>query len=157
MNQTKYEIKNTKEVIRTIDNSKRFPDFFVVGAARSGTTSLWMYLLQHPKIFMPREIELKEPSFFCDLLDLYDVDAYLRLFSDAKPESAIGEASTAYLTSPESADLICNANPDARIIIMIRNPIDRALSLYKWMIREGYEWITPFEKSIRGGKQKATK
>src|SRR6266581_8341919 len=64
----------------------RLPDFFISGAARSGTTSLWQYLRQHPDIYMPPVFELKEPSHFCDRYKfaMKDWDAYLGLFAEAK-------------------------------------------------------------------------
>ena len=128
--------------------TKPQPNFFIVGAAKAGTTSLWMYLKQHPEIYMPPTLETKEPSFFCHLYGYKDFDAYLSLFANAKGKKAIGEASHAYMTSPESAAWIHKVYPQAKIIIVLRNPIERAYSLYNWMIREGYEWIYPFEKAL---------
>lgn len=124
------------------------PNFFIVGAAKSGTTSLWSYLRQHPQIYMP---EIKEPSFFSfHYKHKLTYEKYLSLFSGVleKKAKVIGEASHAYLTSPESAALIRESYPDAKFIIILRNPIDRAFSLYQWMVREGYEWIYPFEKAL---------
>lgn len=128
--------------------NKPQPNFFIVGAAKAGTTSLWMYLKQHPEIYMPPTIETKEPSFFCHLYGYKDFDSYLSLFSNAKGKKAIGEASTPYLSSPESAAWIQQVFPEAKIIIVLRNPVERAYSLYTWMIREGYEWIYPFKKAL---------
>src|SRR5690349_8105845 len=103
----------------------RAPNFFIVGAAKSGTTSLWQYLKQHPDIFMPPDIALKEPAYYCDT---YGVEAYaaylLMFFKDAANQKRIGEASTTYLTSPESAGKIRDAVPDARIIMLLRNPVN---------------------------------
>ena len=124
------------------------PNFFIVGAARAGTTSLWMYLEEHPDIYLPQAIEHKEPAYFCNIYGYRDFEKYLRLFSPAAGYQAIGEASTAYLTSPESARWIRSAYPEARIIILLRNPVERAYSLYRWMIQEGYEWIAPFEAAL---------
>lgn len=132
----------------------RHPNFFIVGAAKSGTTSLWMYLKKHPNIYMPPTLETKEPAFFCNIYGYRDFDAYLGLFADAKEEKVVGEASTAYLTSPESAAWIREVYPEAKIIIILRNPIERAYSLYNWMIREGYEWIAPFEKALIAEKDR---
>ncbi|MDY6786070.1 MAG: sulfotransferase [Cyanobacteriota bacterium] len=129
-------------------SSTKHPNFFIVGAAKAGTTSLWMYLKQHPEIFMHPYIELKEPAFFCHLRGFKDFATYLHLFADAKEEKAIGEASTAYLTSPESAVWIKTVYPDAKIIIILRNPVERAFSLYNWMVCEGHEWVHPFEKAL---------
>ena len=128
------------------------PNFFIVGAGKSGTTSLWVYLTQHPEVYMHPTI--KEPSFFCNLCGCRDFDAYLRLFADVQEEKAVGEASHAYLTSPESAAWIQKVYPEAKIIITLRNPVDRAYSLYNWMIREGYEWVYPFEKALVAEKDR---
>lgn len=124
------------------------PNFFIVGAAKSATTSLWMYLKQHPDIFMPENIEHKEPSFYCHSYGIRKQKKYLRLFDGANSCKAIGEASTPYLSSPESAAWIHKDIPDAKIIMVLRNPVDRAYSLYRWMVNHGYEWICPFEKAL---------
>src|SRR5947207_14583321 len=110
----------------------REPNFFIVGAARSGTTSLWHSLRQHPDVFMP--LKQKEPHFFCDASPPWavkDLDAYLALFTDAEERKAMGEATTGYLGSPEAAARIAARYPGARIIIMLRDPADRAHSLYR--------------------------
>lgn len=130
------------------------PNFFIIGAAKSGTTSLWSYLRQHPQIYMP---EIKEPSFFSlDYKHNLTYEKYISLFSGAleKKAKAIGEASHAYLTSPESAALIKEKYNNAKLIIMLRNPADRAFSLYQWMVREGYEWIYPFEKALEAEEER---
>ena len=129
-------------------SSQPKPNFFIVGAAKSGTTSLWMYLKQHPDIFMPETLNLKEPGYFCHLYGIKSYDKYLSIFEKAKGIKAVGEASHAYLSSPESATWIKKFNPSAKIIIILRNPVERAYSLYNWMISEGYEWIFPFEKAL---------
>lgn len=126
-----------------------YPDFYIVGAARSGTTSMWQYLRQHPTIFMPADIAYKEPAYFADLYGLGDLSQYLALFSDASPDQACGEASTAYLSAPECPRRIYKKRPDAKIIIMLRNPVERAYSLYCWMVKEGYEFLSPFEKALK--------
>lgn len=124
------------------------PNFFIIGAAKTGTTSLWMYLKQHPDIFMPESIVDKEPSYFCNIYGHNNYDRYLDLFKDADNCKAIGEASTPYLTSPESASWISRVLPTAKIIVVLRNPIDRTYSLYRWMTNNGYEWVYPFEKAL---------
>lgn len=131
------------------------PNFFIVGGMRCGTTSLWSYLRQHPEIYMP---EHKEPIFFCKShksnKNIRNLKSYLDLFSMAKKEKAIGEASAAYLTSPESAELIYSAYPDSKIIISIRNPAEQVFSVYQWMAREGWEWLSPFEKALDAEKER---
>jgi Sulfotransferase domain len=124
------------------------PNFFIVGAAKSGTTSLYQYLRQHPDIYMPAELGWKEPSYYCDTYGVANYEFYLSLFKDANTQKRIGEASTAYLSSPESARRIYDAVPDAKIIMVLRNPVDRAYSLYKWMFQHGYETISRFEEAL---------
>jgi hypothetical protein len=128
--------------------AERLPDFFVCGAARSGTTSLWQYLRQHPDIFMPRVIEQKEPAYFSDIYGVNDWNFYLSLFAGAGTRKSVGEASGAYLTSPESAGRIRQKIPQARIIISLRNPVERAWSLFKWMRAHSYETIPDFAEAL---------
>jgi hypothetical protein len=108
----------------------RLPDFFIVGAPKCGTTSLASYLRANPGIFMSA---VKEPNYFCfdapGLRDMYDrPEAYGRLFARARPEQLCGEASTAYLFSKEAVPAILEANPAAKIIAMVRNPLDMVVS-----------------------------
>lgn len=123
------------------------PNFFIVGAAKCGTTSLYHYLEQHPEIGMA---SYKEPCFFCYNQLYDDEELYLNLFShlDKKIEM-IGEASTNYLAAPESPKLIHNYNKHAKIIIVLRNPVNRAFSLYKWMVRAGFDYAASFEKALK--------
>ena len=124
------------------------PNFFVVGAAKSGTTSLYQYLIQHPQIAMP---SLKEPHFFGEYRPsgrkIENMDAYLGLFKGFEEFRAVGEASTAYLYSPSAPEEIKAAFPDAKIIIVLRNPVDRAYSLYWNHIRDCAEDLT-FEGAL---------
>jgi hypothetical protein len=129
------------------------PNFFLVGASRSGTTSLWHYLKQHPDVFLPSHPYPKEPSYFCDLAPIWgrpyrDLASYLAGYEAASGQAAIGDASTTYLPSPESPGRIHARYPDARIIILLRNPADRAHSLYALLCQLGFEWITPFERAL---------
>lgn len=125
------------------------PNFFIVGAAKSGTTSMWRYLTQHPEVFMPSEKIKKEPAYFSDISGYESEDRYYSLFDDVqKQHTAVGEASTAYLTDPSSAERIASEIPEARIIIMLRNPVDRAYSLYNWMTQEGYEYASSFRHAL---------
>jgi Sulfotransferase domain len=108
----------------------RLPDFFIVGAPKCGTTSLATYLRAHPGIFMS---PVKEPNYFCfdapGLRDMYDrPETYGRLFARARPEQLCGEASTSYLFSDEAVPAILEANPAAKIIVMVRNPLDMVVS-----------------------------
>jgi hypothetical protein len=141
----------------TLTAKTREPNFFVVGAAKAGTTSLVEYLRRHPDVFMPGgEMSRKEPSHFCDLLgpvppwlEKYrDFDSYLELFAEAGDCQAVGEASVGYLTSAGSEARIHARFPDARIIILLRNPADRVYSWYSFMCQLGIEPGPSLERAL---------
>ncbi|MCX8125372.1 MAG: sulfotransferase domain-containing protein [Spirochaetes bacterium] len=121
------------------------PNFLIVGAAKSGTTSLYYWLKQHPEVFMP---DNKEPSYFVYGYGISDWEKYLSLFELGRGKKAIGEASASYLVAPESAQWIRQKLGNVKIIILLRNPVERAYSLYSWMVMEGYEWISNFEEAL---------
>ena len=110
-------------------SKETWPNFFIVGAAKAGTTSLYAYLKNTPGVYMS---EHKEPHYFIDNMKTgnYDESKYLQLFKNVKNEKAIGEASPAYLTDPSSAKCIHDKIPDAKIIILLRDPVERAFSSY---------------------------
>lgn len=127
------------------------PNFFIVGAAKSGTSALYRYLREHPNIFMP---ELKEPHFFAtdhpNQRIIRTMDEYLRLFYPAGSQHlAVGEASPQYLRSDLALQNIRDFNPQARIIIMLRNPVDRIYSLHSHMVFNFDETITDFAAAWR--------
>lgn len=127
------------------------PDFLVIGAARSATTSLHYYLEQHPRIAMS---SIKEPNFFAfdhdvdppvPLIDptssivtksVRDRGGYEALFDHAAPGSVLGEASPLYLYVQEAPTQIARLLPDARFVAVLRNPIDRAYSHWLHIRRE---------------------
>lgn len=120
------------------------PDFFVVGAPRAGTTSLYHYLGQHPEIFTPA---VKEPQFFSwpQINETYyqarfvgEQSDYLALFSGRTDERAAGDFSTSYMHEPTAAQRICDFNPRAKIVMVLRNPVERALSHHRMDLRDGY-------------------
>lgn len=134
------------------------PNFFIVGAAKSGTSSLWQYLKQNENVFMPRNTLDKEPAFFSPLKNRRTFEQYMDLFRDANVQhTSVGEASTAYLTDHTSAKNIYEFNPNARILIILRNPSDRAYSSYNWMVQEGYEYAGSFKKALKLEKRRAAK
>jgi len=144
--------------------SKRiWPNLFIVGTYKAGTTSLYEYLKQVPRVYMSPE---KEPSFFCPNINRvllsdpnwsklnfrdklkWTVEArYLKLFEGVKDEKVVGEATPAYLHDPEAAELIHAVVPHTRIIIILRNPIERAFSGYLMGIRYGRRKLS-FEDAI---------
>lgn len=124
-------------------------NLFVVGAAKAGTSSLWELLGSHPEIYVPEDELNKEPSYFCEYGAWMGLENYEQLFESGSGCRYRCDASTAYLTAPEAAKRIHDYNPDAKIIIIVRNPVDRAYSLYNWMVQDGYEWAPSFEKAVR--------
>lgn len=116
------------------DRTGRIPNFFIVGAPRCGTSSMFYYLSEHPDIHMPPPAR-KEPHHFCPDIEhrgaVRDADAYRELFAEAGPARAVGEASVFYLYSEQAPELIHRHNPDARIIILLRDPVDFMFSLHK--------------------------
>jgi hypothetical protein len=136
----------------------RLPDFLVIGAAKSGTTSLFHYLSQHPRIFFPPMN--KEPGFFCfsevsvtqtnyDSPVLWssaitDLVRYAALFSSAPDASLIGEATPEYLLLPNKTisaleNTYGHDTPQLKFIALLRNPIERIWSHYWMMRRDGFE------------------
>lgn len=108
------------------------PNFFIVGAPKSGTTALYEYLRGHPRIFLPAG---KEPHYFAtDYTEFPRVQSeaeYLALFRRSTARHvAVGEASAGYLYSSEAIGNIHAFNPDARIIAMLRNPVDLVYSMH---------------------------
>ena len=121
-------------------------NFFIVGAPKSGTTSLYNYLNQHPEIVMSSQ---KEPDYFSDYKiqkqGLYytknridTIEKYIKLFDTTKKKVIYGEASVSYLFYEDIAKNIKEYNSDAKIIILLRNPIDRAFSHYLMDYRLGF-------------------
>lgn len=119
------------------------PNFLIVGAARSGSTSLYRHLRAHPEIFMPRTKELH----FFDHNWEHGVDWYQGHFAAADGKPAIGEATPSYLYEPDAPSRMAGVVPDARLLAILRNPVDRAYSHY-WRNRgEGRERL-PFDAAI---------
>lgn len=141
-------------------NGEARPDFFVIGAGRSGTTSLHRYLSQHPQLFLAP----KNPSYFyaCDLgetpfadnheaLPPYfvgDAGKYQGLFAEASSERLTGDVSPVYLASTHVARRIARFNPRAKLIALLRNPVDRVFSRYVARHRDGLEHTPTFEDLV---------
>ena len=126
------------------------PNFFIAGAAKSGTSTLWKLLKKHPDVFMPPDELDKEPAYFSPLKCRRTTEQYINLFQNAREfHKRVGEASTAYLTDPASAGNIKAFDPESKIIIILRNPADRAYSAYNWMVMEGYEYAWNFKQALK--------
>lgn len=148
------------------------PNFFIIGAMKAGTTSLWEYLNQHPEIYMS---PVKEPNYFIFRGEEFnwetpekegafhehlrglkkvgfvvtDGEEYEGLFRGVKGEKAIGEASISYLQSAKAAKEIKKDIPAAKLIAILRDPVERAYSQYRQLVRTGSEICSSFEGAIR--------
>lgn len=125
------------------------PNLFIIGAAKSGTTSLHAYLAQHPEIFMS---DPKEPGFFVPEITYYPKDEawYLGLFEEAGEARVVGESSTHYSKLPTYrgvAERVRAFAPDARLIYLMRDPIDRAVSHY-WHNARQFEEARPLGEAL---------
>ncbi|VXD11002.1 sulfotransferase family protein [Planktothrix paucivesiculata] len=107
------------------------PQFIIIGAAKSGTTTLYQYLCRHPQVFMSTP---KEPDFFSvDAHYAQGMDWYESLFHQAKPDQICGEASTTYSRLqqyPHTVERLVKALPEVKLIYIMRHPVDRAYSFY---------------------------
>jgi hypothetical protein len=138
------------------------PNFVLAGPAKSGTTALYLMLRQHPQIFFP---DNKEPRFFAysdsppryagpgdekrfNKTTIYRLEDYLELYKDIGDAIAIGDASPIYMHVPQSVYAIKEYIPEAKIIIVLRNPVERAFSVYLQHLRNGDEKLS-FEEAIQ--------
>jgi hypothetical protein len=125
------------------------PDFFIAGAPKCGTTALYEYLRGHPQVFLPR---IKEPHFFgTDLSSPFyvrDPARYRALFDGAAPGQRVGEASVWYLYSERAAAEIQAQIPDARFIVMLRNPVEMVYSYYSQRLYNHTEDVLDFEAAL---------
>ncbi len=139
----------------------RVPDFFIVGHPKSGTTALYEMLRGHPQIYMP---DLKEPRFFAsDLRVRFQRRApdpsqpsalpqtfaeYLALFDAARPDQRVGEASPLYLMSRAAPELIARAQPAARIVAILREPVGFLRSLQLELVQNHIERERDFRRAM---------
>src|SRR6187551_2293912 len=139
----------------------RRPDLFIIGAPKSGTTSLYEYLEGHPEVFMS---PVKEPGYFSGDVNRehrrrfsYPADEakYLALFADARDEKRLGEASTRYILSPAAAAQVKDFQPDARIVAILRNPVEMIHSLHGELVSTGDEDITDFAEALAADHDRA--
>lgn len=142
----------------------RMPNFFIIGAQKAGTTSLYHYLTQHPQVYMS---PVKEPCFFNYEMRsdgsivngafgnpgqrpprFSSIEEYLAMFRGATSETALGEASPPYIYAPGTAERIGRHVPGARVIAILRNPADRAYSAFLHAVRIGKEPLTDFAQAL---------
>jgi len=125
----------------------RLPNFVIIGAAKSGTTTLWDHLGQHPRIFM---CEPKEPEFFSrDSVYERGLDWYRGLFAGASDDQLCGEASTTYTRWPHTADAaarMAEVLEKPRFVYLMRHPVERAFSHYAHHMR--FDVTMTFEEAL---------
>ncbi|MEY2477451.1 MAG: hypothetical protein QOG87_2766 [Actinomycetota bacterium] len=131
------------------------PTFLIIGAAKSGTTSLYRYLEQHADVFMSpvKETLYFAPEFWAPAPDgsargIRTLADYEALFAGAPVGAAVGEASPQYLASREAPRLIHEALPDVRLVAILRDPAERAYSAYLHLVRDGVETIDDFRRAL---------
>ena len=124
------------------------PNFFIVGFPKCGTTSLQRYLDVHPNVFMS---DWKEPGWFTAgrRRKPKSFEEYLALFDGANPgvHSAIGEATTGYIFTPGSLEAVREFTPDAKVIVMLREPVSLVRSLHMYLVSVSEEDVLDFNEA----------
>ena len=145
-------------VYTTTGPSHVLPDFLIIGAARSGTTSLYEYLVQHPSVYPAVGKEV----YFFDKKFNKGVNWYRSFFplksakfaTERRKEKFItGEATPRYIHHPHTPKRVFNLIPEVKLIALLRNPIDRAYSHYQMEIDHGHEDLS-FEEAIAQEKKR---
>ena len=143
------------------------PNFYIAGGGRCGSTSLFAYCKAHPQIFMA---QIKEPNFFSFGLGkvpfagpnresmyspaIKDLDTYEALFREAGGAVAVGEASINYLLHPEACAGIRALTPEARLLFVFRQPVERAWSSFQRSRHDGSEKEADFLKAWRDDERR---
>ena len=144
------------------------PNFLVIGAAKSGTFSLFNYLRQHPQIYMspakePKYFEFNEGEKLCfngpgdmaaNLKVTTDLESYCKLFEGVTDEIAIGECSPSYLYCQGTSERIKNLLPDVKVIAILRNPVERAYSNFLHLLASGREPLNSFEQALKAEQER---
>jgi hypothetical protein len=122
------------------------PNFLIIGSQKAGTTSLYRVLKQHPEIFMP---ERKELNFFFHDSEYAKGENYYRSYYSPTSDSAkaVGEASPGYICHPQAPERIHKLLPDVKLILTVREPIERAYSQY-WDNRRSLSEYHSFSQVI---------
>jgi len=136
-------------------DSPKQPSFLIVGAEKCGTTWLADMLRMHPRAFIPAEKELhyfnRQFSDFPEIQNLnFDKphDWYLKFFNAARADQLSGEACPAYLWDDSAAARIHDFDPALKILILLRNPAERAFSAYRFWMQRGIYWRIPFRAAV---------
>ena len=143
------------------------PNFLIIGAAKSGTTALHNYLQQHPQVYMTPE---KETNFFAfagenlhfqgpgdtaiNTFSITDLENYAAQFAEVTDETALGEACPLYLYHPQAPDRIKANIPDAKLIVILRSPVERAHANFLHLVRDGREPHPDFAHALKDETQR---
>lgn len=139
-------------------------NLFIVGAAKSGTTSLYNYLAQHPDVFFPN---VKEPNFYADA-EAHNPSAYVKpkkgkfyhnkiikdpavyfsLFEEVKNQAVVADSSPSYLWDKKTAARIYKDFPEAKIVMLLRNPVQRAFSQFLMDLKDGNQTEENFKQAL---------
>jgi len=140
------------------------PNFLIIGAQKAGTSSLYHYLKQHPQVYMS---PIKEPKFFAlegeefdperrgsggltKMPGIRDLETYQQQYEGVSNEIAIGEASPLYIYVPKAVERIKHYIPDAKLVAILRHPVDRAYSNFIHWVQRGLEPLdSDFESIIQ--------
>ena len=133
-----------------MSHAGRIPNLFVVGAPKSGTSALFHHLGRHPDVYFPGR---KEALYFGRDQEFLNqsrptLDGYLALFAGAESEKVVGEASTTYLYSQTAPHEIREFNPEARVVIMLRSPLEVMHAWHGEIVALGFEPIRDFAKAL---------
>jgi Sulfotransferase domain len=160
ISQLRNELRAAKEQVERTPNdlpisqeTGALPDFVIIGAHKGGTTSLYHLLTQHPHV---EGASVKEVHFF-DRPERFEkgIEWYCRSFPQPRwkdgRRTITGEATPYYLFDPHAAERMAKAIPQARLIALLRNPVDRAYSHYHMQRRRGHR-TSSFEEAVEADK-----
>jgi hypothetical protein len=134
---------------RPLNFDCRFPDFIIAGAPRSGTTFLCHLLDRHPDISMAKPF-IPEPKVFFTLAESREayLARYKAFFSGAAPDQLLGDKTSNYFENEEALERVSQNLPDAKIVVILREPVKRAYSNWQWSTKNGLETL-PFADALR--------
>lgn len=152
----KKSIDLSTKLVRLISSPLRsLPDFIIIGTQRGGTTSLYNYLIEHPNILpaFKKEVHFFDDNYYRGIRwykSNFPTKHNLLLKSFIhKQNFIVGEASPDYMFNPFVAERIYSMLPNVKLIILLRNPVDRAYSHYYMNVRNGFEHLSSFEEAIK--------
>jgi hypothetical protein len=156
------ECEGPERAFNEISARSVWPDFYLVGAAKCGTTSIYEHLKKHPQVYLP---EMKEPNFFAapappgepafDVPRCSNLEEYQHLYRKARGFSAIGDASNSYLWDEHAPGRIQEICPHAKIVIMLRDPVVRAHSFYLMNLRSGDDSSPTFRQALELDRERS--